>query len=105
MGIIKCNIFCGFKKVENKDVYVAKEFVRNLKVSTIAWIILMVVGYVLLLDLHISNLVSNEALSIILKFISMLVEIVYLFSLTYMFTIISKFDNTIKNTFINSILM
>jgi len=91
--------------VENKDVYVAKEFVRNLKVSTIAWIILMVVGYVLLLDLHISNLVSNEALSIILKFISMLVEIVYLFSLTYMFTIISKFDNTIKNTFINSILM
>ena len=31
MGIIKCNIFCGFKKVENKDVYVAKEFVRKLK--------------------------------------------------------------------------
>lgn len=99
----------SLKKVENKDVYVVKEFIKNFKenfkVSTIVWILMMLVGFVLLLDFHISNLLSNKALSIMLQFISTLIGIVYLFSLIYIFPIISKFDNTIKNTFINSVFM
>lgn len=99
----------SFKHIKNEDISVSKEFIKNFrenfKVSTILWILMIVVGGVLLLDFHISNLIYNEVLSIMLKFISILVGIIYLFSLTYMFPIISKFDNTIKNTIINSILI
>lgn len=99
----------SLKKIKNEDISVSKEFIKkfraDFKVSTIVWILMIVVGGVLLLDFHISNLVSNGILSIILKFISTLVGVIYLFSLTYIFPIISKFDNTIKNTIINSILI
>ena len=99
----------SFKHIKNEDISVSKEFIKNFrenfKVSTILWILMIVVGGVLLLDFHISNFIYNEVLSIMLKFISILVGIIYLFSLTYMFPIISKFDNTIKNTIINSILI
>ena len=99
----------ALKKIKNEDIYVAKEFIKSFresfKVSTIVWILMIVVGGVLLVDFHISNLVSNGILSIILKFISTLVGVIYLFSSTYIFPIISKFDNTIKNTIINSILI
>ena len=99
----------SLKKIKNEDISVSKEFIKkfraDFKVSTIVWILMIVVGGVLLLDFHISNLVSNWILSIILKFISTLVGVIYLFSSTYIFPIISKFDNTIKNTIINSILI
>lgn len=99
----------SLKKIKNEDISVSKEFIKkfraDFKVSTIVWILMIVVGGVLLLDFHISNLVSNGILSIILKFISTLVGVIYLFSSTYIFPIISKFDNTIKNTIINSILI
>ena len=95
----------SLKKIKNEDISVSKEFIKkfraDFKVSTIVWILMIVVGGVLLLDFHISNLVSNGILSIILKFISTLVGVIYLFSLTYIFPIISKFDNTIKNTVID----
>lgn len=99
----------SLKKIKNEDISVSKEFIKkfrsDFKVSTIVWILMIVVGGVLLVDFHISNLVSNGILSMILKFISTLVGVIYLFSLTYIFPIISKFDNTIKNTIINSILI
>ena len=99
----------SLKKIKNEDISVSKEFIKkfrsDFKVSTIVWILMIVVGGVLLLDFHISNLVSNWILSIILKFISTLVGVIYLFSSTYIFPIIAKFDNTIKNTIINSILI
>ena len=99
----------SLKKIKNEDISVSKEFIKkfrsDFKVSTLVWILMIVVGGVLLVDFHISNLVSNGILSMILKFISTLVGVIYLFSLTYIFPIISKFDNTIKNTIINSILI
>ena len=110
IGASISSMYCvALKKIKNEDVYVAKEFIKsfieNFKVSTIVWILMIIVGCFLLLDFHISNLVHNKALSIMLKFILTLVGVVYLFSLTYIFPVISKFDNTIKNTFINSVLM
>lgn len=99
----------ALKQMRNQDVSVTKEFIKsfkeNFKISTIIWGLMIVVGCMLLLDFHISNLVPNKALSVMLKFISTLVGIMLLFSITYVFPIISKFDNTIKNTVVNSILM
>ena len=50
----------ALKKIKNEDIYVAKEFIKsfreNFKVSTIVWILMIVVGCVLLLDFYISNL-------------------------------------------------
>ncbi|CEI74089.1 YesL family protein [Romboutsia hominis] len=97
------------KKVKNEDVNVTKEFIKrfkeNFKISTVVWILMIVVGSVLLLDFHISNLISDKTLGIMLKLISTIVGIIYLFNFTYVFPIISKFNNTIKNTIVNSILI
>ena len=41
----------------------------------------------------------------VLQFIFTMVSIVFVFTLTYVFPIIAKFENTIKNTMINSALI
>lgn len=93
----------------NKEPYVVKEFIKrfkeNLKTSTIVWSIMLVVGGVLVFDIHISGLVLNNSISKVLQFIFTVISIIYVFALTYVFPIISKFENTIKNTIINSVLI
>ncbi|MDB8794878.1 DUF624 domain-containing protein [Romboutsia sp. 1001216sp1] len=99
----------ALKKVKDEDVHVTKEFIKrfkeNFKISTVVWILMIVVGSVLLLDFHISNLISDKTLGVMLKLISTIVGIIFLFNFTYVFPIISKFNNTIKNTIVNSILI
>ncbi|MDB8806292.1 MULTISPECIES: YesL family protein [unclassified Romboutsia] len=99
----------ALKKVKGEDVHVTKEFIKrfkeNFKISTVVWILMIVVGSVLLLDFYISNLISDKTLGVMLKLISTIVGIIFLFNFTYVFPIISKFNNTIKNTIVNSILI
>ena len=47
----------------------------------------------------------RSTFSIILKFVCSIVGIVYIFAFTYVFPILAKFENSIKNTIINSILI
>jgi len=99
----------SLKKVNQEDISVSKEFIRsfrlNLKISTLAWLFILIVSSVLFLDFYISNLIYNEFIIIILKFTCTLVSILLLFNFTYLFPMISKFDNTLKNTIINSTII
>ncbi|MGL5316255.1 MAG: YesL family protein [Peptostreptococcaceae bacterium] len=99
----------SMKMAKDEDDYIAKEFIKrfkeNFKVSTIVWVLMLVVGGVLVLDYQIADLISSEALSMMLRVIFTMVSIIILFIFTYIFPIISKFENTIKNTIINSILI
>ena len=65
----------------------------------------MLVGGVLILDFHISNAISNSSISNIFKLILTMVSIIIIFNITYVFPIICKFDNSIKNTIINATLI
>lgn len=99
----------AIKMIKEEETYIVKEFIRNFKenfkTSTIVWTLMLIIGGVLLFDFYISKLILNELISKVLQFIFIMISIVYTFTLTYVFPIISKFENTVKNTMINSTLI
>lgn len=99
----------AMKMVKDKDTYIVKDYIKifkeNLKTSTIAWSIMTIIGGVIVFDLYISTLISHKLISNILQLLFIMISIVYIFTITYLFPIIAKFENTIKNTLINSTLI
>ena len=99
----------SLKKTNEENISVFKEFMRsfksNFKISTLAWIFTIILASMLFLDFYISNLISIKFIGVGLKFISTLVSILLIFNITYLFPMISKFENTLKNTIINSTII
>ena len=99
----------AMKMVKDEETYITKEFIKrfkeNFKTSTIVWSIMLIIGVLLLFDFYMSKLVLNESISKVLQLVFTTISIIYIFTLTYVFPIISKFENTIKNTMINSTLI
>ena len=101
--------YVAMQMVKEEETYIVKEFIKrfkeNFKISTLVWCIMLIIGSVLAVDLYASTLISNKIISNILKLVFTMISIIYIFALTYVFPIISKFENTVKNTIINSILL
>ncbi len=99
----------AMRMVKDQETYITREFIKrfkeNFKTSTIVWSIMLIIGGVLGFDFYMSKLVLNESISKVLQLVFTVISIIYIFTLTYVFPIISKFENTIKNTMINSTLM
>lgn len=106
---ITATYFVALQMVRNEETYIIREFIKRFKenfiFSTKVWSIILIIGLVLSFDFYISRLILNEYMRITLQFILTIVSIIFIFLLTYVFPIISKFENTIKNTMINSILI
>lgn len=101
--------YVAMKMIKDEETYIVKEFIRsfkeNFKTSTIVWCIMLIIGLTLLFDFYMATLVSHESISKVLQFIFIMIGIIYTFTLTYAFPIMSKFENTIKNIIINSALI
>lgn len=99
----------AMRMVKDEETYITREFIKrfkeNFKTSTIVWSIMLIIGGVLGFDFYMSKLVLNESISKVLQLVFTVISIIYIFTLIYVFPIISKFENTIKNTIINSILI
>lgn len=97
------------KMIKDEETYIVKNFIKrfkeNFKASTIIWSIMIIIGAVLAFDFHISKLISNESISNVLQLVFTMISIIYIFTLAYVFPMQSKFENIIKNTMINSILI
>ena len=106
---VTATYFVAMQIVKDEESYIIKEFIKRFKenfiISTKIWIIMMIIGGVLCFDFYISKLIINEYMRIILQFILLTISIIFAFSITYVFPIASKFENTVKNTMINSILI
>lgn len=106
---VTATYFIAMQIVKDEESYIIKEFIKRFKenfiISTKIWIIMMIIGGVLCFDFYISKLIINEYMRIILQFILLIISIIFVFSITYVFPIASKFENTVKNTMINSILI
>ena len=106
---VTATYFVAMQIVKDEESYIIKEFIKRFKenfiISTKIWIIMMIIGGVLCFDFYISKLIINEYMRIILQFILLMISIIFAFSITYVFPIASKFENTVKNTMINSILI
>lgn len=96
------------KLVKNEESYVFKGFVKaykeNFKQSTIIWLILLFVGLLLAGDLYLTTYVMKGNTTI-LKYLFGVFAFLYLMIASYVFPILSKFDNTVKNTLKNAAIM
>lgn len=99
----------SMKSTRDEDVYAAKEFFKqfkqNFKESTAIWLILLLVAAFIGLDFYMCSLMSNNMLSTAFKFIFTVVSIVIGFVFVYAFPLVARFENSVKNTLMNAILM
>ena len=97
--------YMALKIVRDEECYITKgyfkSFKENFKQATIIWLIIMVVVAVIVGDFYII-LEQEIELHNIFKLIIMAIAILVLFTVTFIFPVLAKFENTIKNTFKNA---
>lgn len=99
----------SMKATRDEDVYAVKEFFKqfkeNFKQSTIIWLIFLMVFTFIGIDFYMCSLMANDTISMIFKFIFTIVSIIIGFIFIYAFPLVARFENNIKNTLMNAILM
>ena len=104
------------KIARDEDCYIAKSFFKsfkqNFKQSTIVWLLLMVIGAVLLIDLKLlagdisyEAVFNNRAVNTVVLTAIIICFILTLLMFVYAFAMLAQFDNTIKNTLKNSLIL
>lgn len=100
--------YMTIKMVKGEDCYIVrgyfKSFRENFRQATLIWLAVLLIGIILAGDVLILRN-SDIAFGNVLMVLIMVVAVVYLFTVTYLFPVLSRFDNTIKNTVRNSFLM
>ncbi|MCD7736404.1 MAG: DUF624 domain-containing protein [Lachnospiraceae bacterium] len=93
---------------DGEEGYIARSFFKsfrqNFKQATGMWLIELLVGIVLVLDIMILRS-AEGTFATVLTVIILIVCVIYLMVFLYLFAILSRFDNTVKNTFKNSFIM
>ena len=105
---ITAMFYVSLKMVRNEESYIVKSFFKsfkeNFKQATIIHLILLASAVVLFIDM---NIVSNmdgtiaRVLQVVFMAFTLLIAMIFL----YIYPILSKFYNSIKNTFSNAFLM
>lgn len=104
------------KMARDEDCYIAKSFFKsfkeNFKQSTIIWLILMIIGAVLLIDLRLlagglsyEAVFNNKAVNTVVLTAIIICFILTVLMFVYAFAMLAQFDNTIKNTIKNSLIL
>lgn len=95
------------KMVRNEEGYVVRGFFKsfkdNFKQATIIWLICLVVLALLAGDFYLLMVIPN--LHMVLRAIIFITAIVVCCTLTFVFPVLAKFDNTIKQTIKNAFLI
>ncbi|MCR5107716.1 MAG: YesL family protein [Lachnospiraceae bacterium] len=107
--------YVTLKMVRNEESYIVKGFFKsfkqNFKQATVMWIIDLIILGIFMADFAvITGKVGgvefpSTTFSTIMKVLLLSAAILILFTFTFSFPVLSKFDNTIKNTYKNSFIM
>lgn len=101
--------YMTMKMVRNEESYIVrgyfKSFKENFKQSTIMWLIALVFGAILFLDFRILNILDTTTGTNVLRIGVWMICLIAAMVLTYLFPLVAKFYNSIKNTFFNAFLM
>lgn len=81
-----------------------KAFKNNFKQATVIWVIYLIFGIMLACDYYILTKVFVGAGSI-LKYILILIFTIYLLSLTWVFILLSRYENAVINTLKNAVII
>ena len=105
---ITAMFYVTLKMVRNEESYIAKGFFKsfkeNLKQSLIIHLIMLFLGILLAFDLSIANKIDGT-MGKVLTCVFIAFLLVYSMIFLYIYPILSKFYNSIKNTFTNALLM
>lgn len=100
--------YMTMKMVRNEESYIVKgffhSFKQNLKQSIAINLIMLLAGVMLVADIYIVRHMEGTS-SKILTYIFMVMAILYVMVYTYVYPLLAKFYNTVKNTFVNAFLM
>lgn len=100
--------YVTLKMAVNEEGYIArayfKSFRQNLRQGIILWLIMLLIGIVLVLDILILRNASGTFYTV-MRILILGTTIVYLMVLLYVFPTLSRFDNSIRRTLKNALLM
>lgn len=100
--------YVTLKMVRNEESYIFrsffKSFKQNFKQATIINLIMLAVGLILYLDFSIVRSVDGSV-STVMQIIFAVFALLYAMVLLYVYPVLSKFYNSIRNTFRNALLM
>lgn len=107
---ITAMFYVTLKMVRNEESYVIRgffhSFKQNFRQGVTIHLIMLVVGAVLLFDLYFTRQMSGEnQMYMILGYIFMVAIALYLMIFTYIYPMLAKFYNSVKNTFRNALLV
>lgn len=97
-----------FKYHDGKEVIVIRDFMdafkKNFKQSTIVWIILLAFGLMMGFNIFLFGKTGNRFFDVY-QILNLLLLILLILVSIIIFPMIARFENTIKNYFMNSIMM
>lgn len=100
--------YMSLKIVRGEECYITrgffKSFKQNFKQATVIWLLILLAIFILVGDFYIMKN-SGIEFHIVLKVIIGIVGIFIVFTATYVFAVLAKFDNTIKRTIKNAFIM
>ena len=100
--------YVALKMARNEECYIARDFFKsfrmNLKQGTVIWLIELFLVLVLAGDFLIMNSVEMSFGGVI-KIILTVIEFVGLFTFTFVFPVLAKFENTVIRTIKNAFLI
>ena len=100
--------YVTLKMVRNEESYIVRSFFKsfkeNFKQSTVINLIMIAAGVILYLDLNVAKNMPGSA-GQIFRMIFMAFAIIYYALLLYVYPILARFYNTIRNTIKNALLM
>lgn len=103
--------YCTLKIVRNEDYGDIKMFFKsfrlNFRQATLIWVPMLFIAGILVFDFNFFGKVLAEsgALRIILQAVTIAVMVLWVFLFLYVWPVLSRFDNTIKNTVTNAWFM
>lgn len=103
--------YCTLKIVRNEDYGDIKMFFKsfrlNFKQATIIWIPMLLIGCLLVFDFRFFGVVMADTgvVRIIFQAVTIAMMVLWLFIYLYVWPVLSRFDNTIKNTVTNAAYM
>ena len=101
--------YVTIKMARGDDPYIIKgyfkSFKENFKQATIIWLIMLVVIAIIAVDWRVTLVMMTGSSAKIMKTVLFIVSFLLLLTGLYIFPVLSRFDNTVKNTFRNAFLI
>lgn len=106
--------YVTLKMVRNEEAYITKSFFKSFKMNfrqaTVIWLIILAAGGVLAFDYAIMSgrmgiTIGSNNLASVMQVLLIVVLIFYVFTSIFVFPVLSKFDNSIKNTIKNAFIL